>query len=583
MNAVIHDPETGHWLQFTHPHTVLQATNLSDVIPLLAEVEGRVQCEGLYAAGWISYEAAPAFDGVLRTCTAMAFPVVCFGLFNSPTHLTTLPSISDQNPSSAVWQPSVTRNEYDSAIARIREHIAAGDTYQVNYTLRQKRSFQEDPWEFFCRTCADAPYAAFLDTGAFSLCSASPELFFCLHDQEIFSKPMKGTAPRGRTLAEDRANAQWLHQSEKNRAENVMIVDMIRNDLGRIARTGTVRVPRLYEIEKYATVWQMTSTVEARTAASFPDILRALFPCASITGAPKVKTMELIASLETTPRNIYTGAIGFLGPGRRARFSVAIRTILVDKLAHLAEYGVGGGIVWDSTAGEEYEECLNKAKIILDPVSSRPFRLLETLLWTPDGGYFLESRHLDRLRDSADYFDYPFDALRIGEALIAVARQLSGGAYRVRLLLSQDGIVECSSAPLEQPDGRILRVRVAKGPVHSGDRFLYHKTTRREVYEKARAAFPDADDVILYNEAGEMTESSVANLVILVNGRLVTPPVGCGLLNGTYRAELLERDEISEEPVSLSALKQAEKIFLINSVRKWREATLAAEDDRRSP
>ncbi len=575
MNLVIHDPEKGHWLQFACPHAILQTANLPDVIPLLAEVETRVERDGLYAAGWISYETAPAFDPVFHTHPATAFPLVCLGLFSSPTILAALPAAEAQSSGAAAWQPSVTRNEYDAAIDRIREHIAAGDTYQVNYTLRQRSVFREDPWGFFLKTCVDAPYAAFVDTRAFSLCSASPELFFCLHNQEIFSRPMKGTAPRGRTLAEDRANARWLHMSEKNRAENVMIVDMVRNDLGRIARTGSVRVPRLYEIEKYATVWQMTSTVKARTAASFPDILRALFPCASITGAPKVKTMELIASLETSPRNIYTGAIGFVGPGRRSRFSVAIRTILIDKLVHRAEYGVGGGIVWDSSAGEEYEECLNKAKIILDPVFPHPFRLLETLLWTPDEGYFLESRHLDRLHESAQYFDYPYDAQRISQVLLTAATQVSRGAYRMRLLLSHDGTVECSSTPLEPPDGRLLRVCIAKDPVHSRDRFLFHKTTRREIYEIARASFPDADDVLLYNEAGEMTESCIANLVILRNGRLVTPPVGCGLLSGTYRAELLERGEISEETVSLSSLRRAEKIFLINSVRKWREASLA--------
>lgn len=577
--VVIHDPEEDHWLRFTRPRAVLRAANLSDVVPILTEAEKHVKRDSLYAAGWISYEAAPAFDPVFRTHPATAFPLVCIGLFSAPDVLKTLPAAGHHPPDAAAWQPSVTRNAYDAAIARVRDRIAAGDTYQVNYTLRQWRAFREDPWEFFLRTCADAPYAAFVDTGAFSLCSASPELFFSLHDRKIISKPMKGTAPRGRTLSEDGDNARWLHQSEKNRAENVMIVDMIRNDLGRIARTGSVRVPRLYEIEKYPTVWQMTSTVEARTDASFPDILRALFPCASITGAPKVKTMEIIASTETTPRNIYTGAIGFLAPGRRSLFNVAIRTILIDKIAHRAEYGVGGGIVWDSTAGGEYEECLQKAKIILDPPAPRPFQLLETLLWRPAEGYFLESRHLDRLRDSARYFDYSYDRQRIVEALRTAAENLSPAAHRVRLLLSREGGVECTSAPLVPPEIGPLRVRIAKNPVHSQDRFLYHKTTRRGTYEAARASCPDVDDVLLYNEAGEVTESSIANLVILLNGRLVTPPVGCGLLNGTYRTELLERGEITEETVTLATLRRAERIFLINSVRKWREAVLCTFPD----
>ena len=446
--AIIHDPQSGHWLRFTRPRIVLQAGTLSDVMPLLTEMERLVRRDGLYAAGWISYEASPAFDPALCTHPPTSFPLACFGLFSPPALLKALPAASDQPSGAITWRPSVNREEYDIAIARIRNHLAAGDTYQVNYTLRHWGVFRGDPWELFLKTCADAPYGAFVDTDAFSLCSASPELFFSLHDERIFSKPMKGTAARGMTLAEDRKNAACLYESEKNRAENVMIVDMIRNDLGRIARTGSVTVPRLFDIEKYPTVWQMTSTVEAVTAASFPEILQALFPCASITGAPKVKTMEIIAAIETTPRNIYTGAIGFVSPDRRAQFSVAIRTILIDKFASRAEYGVGGGIVWDSTAAEEYEECLNKAKIILDPPSPRPFELLETLLWTPDEGYFLLSRHLERLRESALYFDYPYDEALIRKALDEKVDALPSGPCRLRLLLSRNGEVECSSVPL---------------------------------------------------------------------------------------------------------------------------------------
>ncbi len=322
----------------------------------------------------------------------------------------------------------------------------------------------------------------------------------------------------------------------------------------------------------------MPSTVAARTAASLPDILRALFPCASITGAPKVKTMEIIAAIETTPRNIYTGAIGFIRPGRRARFNVAIRTTLIDKTASLAEYGVGGGIVWDSTVDGEYEECLTKAKIILDLSSPPPFRLLETLLWTPDQGYFLLARHLTRLRRSALYFGYRYDRRRINAALSETSARLAPGPHRVRLRLSRDGTAECDTALLDRSEGRLLRVRLARHPIDTRNPFVLHKTTRREHYEAARAPFPDADDVILYNETGEVTESCIANVVILRGGRLVTPPLNCGLLNGTYRGELLERGEIIEETVSIPDLKTAEKIFLINSVRKWREVVLAPED-----
>jgi para-aminobenzoate synthetase/4-amino-4-deoxychorismate lyase len=575
--VLIHDPENRHWMQFTSPRAVLQAGTLSDIMPLLTEVQRFVGQNDLYAAGWIGYEAAPAFDSALHTRSATAFPFACFGIFGPPAILTALPA-ADQLSENPTWHPSVSRDEYGAAIARIKNHIAAGDTYQVNYTLRQWSTFREDPWAFFLKTCANARYGAFVDAGPFSICSASPELFFSLQGERVISKPMKGTAGRGRSSAEDWKNSRSLYHSEKNRAENVMIVDMIRNDLGRVARYGSVKVPRLFDIEKYPTVLQMTSTVEARTASSLPEIMKALFPCASITGAPKAKTMEIIAAVETTPRNIYTGTIGCYGPGRRALFNVAIRTTLIDKETSRAEYGVGGGIVWDSTTEEEYQECLTKARIILDPASPAPFDLLETLLWTPEEGFFLMSRHLDRLRDSALYFDYPYDEPCILKKMTGVVPPLFPGPCRIRLLLSKNGTVECQTARLEPPTGRPLRVRLAKEAVSSSDPFLFHKTTRREFYEKAKASCPDADDVLLYNEKGDVTESCVANVVILRNGRWITPSLCCGLLNGTYRTELLENGEISEEMVSLSELKKAEKIFLINSVRKWREAYMPAEE-----
>ena len=353
-----------------------------------------------------------------------------------------------------------------------------------------------------------------------------------------------------------------------------MIVDMIRNDLGRIARTGSVRVPRLYAVEKYPTVWQMTSTVEARTAASLPDILRALFPCASITGAPKVKTMEIIAAIETTPRNIYTGAIGFIAPGRRARFSVAIRTTLIDKTASLAEYGVGGGIVWDSTAEEEYEECLTKAKIILTP---------------PPLPHSSCSKRCSgrRIRDISSWHA-TLRACASRRAISGIAMTSGGSTPRCpkrRGARRRDRTASaCGSPGMERrnatprrwslPDSRPLRVRLALHPIDTRDPFRPAQDDPTGALRNGPGTLPRCRRCILYNEAGEVTESCIANVVILRNGRLVTPPLSCGLLNGTYRAELLERGEIHEERVSIPELKQAEKIFLINSVRKWREAAL---------
>jgi para-aminobenzoate synthetase/4-amino-4-deoxychorismate lyase len=253
---------------------------------------------------------------------------------------------------------------------------------------------------------------------------------------------------------------------------------------------------------------------------------------------------------------------------------VAIRTTLIDVAAARAEYGTGGGIVWDSTTDDEYEECLTKARIILDPVSPSPFSLLETLLWTPDEGFFLESQHLERLRDSANYFGYPFEESRLHEDLHAAVSGIPPGPHRIRLLLAQDGKIECQSAPLAEPVSNPAQVRLAKEALSPDNPFLFHKTTRREVYENAKNPFPDADEVILYNEKGEITESCTANVVILRAGRLVTPPVGCGLLPGVFRARLLAAGEITEEVITIDDLKNAEQIFLVNSVRKWREATL---------
>jgi para-aminobenzoate synthetase/4-amino-4-deoxychorismate lyase len=317
----------------------------------------------------------------------------------------------------------------------------------------------------------------------------------------------------------------------------------------------------------------MTSTVVARTSAPLTAVLAATFPPASITGAPKRRTMEIIAELETSPRRIYTGAIGFLAPGRRAQFSVAIRTALLDRRRGTGEYGVGGGIVWDSDAADERVECQTKARILeADPA---PFELLETLLWTPRKGYRLLGRHLRRLAESASYFDFACDGRRIRRELARLSRSLSPVPHRVRLLLARDGRRRYESAVCRPIAGRgPPRVAFARSPVDSRNVLLYHKTTHRGVYQDALAERPGCDDVILHNERGEVTESTIANVVADIGGVLYTPPLECGLLAGTARASMLSRGEIRERVITVEQLRRARRLFLVNSVRGMYEVKL---------
>ena len=352
--------EGNDWLYFTDPQRFILVDSLDDILPALHEVEWQTQVNGWYAAGFLSYEAASAFDPALQTRAASGFPYLWFGLYPRPRSIS-LPQ-AEAEKEILVWRPAIDRATYHSAIVEIKNHIAEGRTYQVNYTMRLQAAFGGDPWKFFLHLAQEQnKHAAYLDTGSYVICSASPELFFRVDGNTVVCRPMKGTTNRGRTAAEDQKQSEWLRHSEKNRAENVMIVDIVRNDLGRIAETGSVRVPALFQLERYPTLWQMTSTVTATTHDSLTEIFRALFPCASVTGAPKVSTMQIIAELENTPRKIYTGSIGYAAPQRKAKFNVAIRTVVIDRQTHKAEYGVGGGIVWDSTSSDEYAEAAEMA------------------------------------------------------------------------------------------------------------------------------------------------------------------------------------------------------------------------------
>lgn len=555
----------GGWWHFSAPHRVLAAHTLADVLPVLREAEHWAD-QGGWAVGVLAYEAAPAFDPALVTHPPNpALPLAWFGLFAAPQPFQ--PPVPGALPA-LNWVPNQPHTTYQAAIAAIHAAIARGNTYQVNYTLRLRAQAAPATWPAWWPLMAHAPYGAWVDLGTHQVASASPELFFERAGAHLTTRPMKGTAPRGLTPAEDAAQARWLAGSEKNRAENVMITDMLRNDLGRVARLGSVRVPHLFSLERYPTVWQMTSTITAETAASTTAVMQALFPCASITGAPKTSTMRLIRALEPEPRQTYTGAIGYFAPGQQARFSVAIRTVQVH--TGQAEYGVGGGIVWDSTAEDEYAEAMLKARALTHP--QPPFALLETLRWSPAEGFYLLAEHRQRLEQSADFFGIP---VQWNSVLAALTTSVGGhtGPVRVRLLVDAAGACHVETAPLP-PSPPAITVTLAAQPVNSNHLWLYHKTTCREVYEAAQRAHPQAEDVVLWNERGELTETCLGNVVVEQHGEKLTPPVRCGLLAGTLRAHLLERGLIREAVIPKTSLTPNTRLWRINAVRGWQSLTL---------
>ena len=577
-NTVILQDQTsgkGEWLLFQNPVSIVEAHDVSEVMDCLQAVERHTQ-QGMHAAGFISYEAASAMDPAIKTHALPSFPLVWFGIYAKPEKID-LPDVTGKNFQLGKWEPSISWDEYHDAITRIREHILAGDTYQVNFTMRLRTAFSGNPWSLFL-TLYEAQrsgYSAFVNLGRYNICSVSPELFFSIQDGKILCKPMKGTIKRGMTNIEDMQRQQWLHSSEKNRAENLMIVDMIRNDIGMLADIGTVRVEKLFSIEKYPTVHQMTSTVVADVTASMPEILCKMFPCASITGAPKIKTMEIITHLEKDPRGIYTGSIGYISPGAKAQFNVAIRTVVVDLERNSAEYGVGGGIVWDSESSDEYEECKAKAAVLTYP--NPEFNLLESILWDGGHGYHLLEEHIDRLADSAEYFQYPFSIAGLREKLDEFSRRGLKDRFKVRIELPAAGEIVLDAQPLAPLGG--YKVGLANEPVHGNSRFLFHKTTHREIYEDALRNSGGCRDVILWNDAGHITESCIANIVITDNGEFVTPPVNDGLLAGVFRRTLLEARVIRERVISKDELRSAARVFLINSVRGWIELEKTPEQD----
>jgi para-aminobenzoate synthetase/4-amino-4-deoxychorismate lyase len=571
----------GLHLRFSSPLTTYSANQLQEVLPLLKAAEAAAK-SGAWVVLMLSYEAAPAFDVALKTHTRGFMPLAWAAVFDNPKPPTTsaVPTTLATEFTAGgydltAWSSQVSRPEYSEALSRVRDLITRGDTYQVNYTFPLLSHFNGDSSAWYETLCIaqGAEYCSYLDLGRYKVLCISPELFFERRGDSIKTKPMKGTIDRGRWADEDEERGRQLMESPKDRAENVMIVDLLRNDLGKISVPGSVSVSKLFEVERYETLWQMTSTIEStlRSDVSMVDVMTALFPCGSITGAPKIRTMEIIRELEPFPRGIYTGTIGFIRPGGDCVFNVAIRTVVLDSETGAASFGVGGGITIDSTAEREYDECLVKSSFLT--ATNQNFRLLESILYE-SGEFFLLSRHLKRLKASARYFNFHFPEEQIVCELERAVENCASERLKVRLLLSKAGAIEIETIQLRAGCDVALRVSLAEIPVDANDKFLFHKTTNRLVYDQAAEQRSDCDDVILWNQRREVTESSVANVVLSVDGELFTPPQDSGLLAGTFREELLAEGKIRERVISVEDLRQASSFFLINSVRKWIPAVL---------
>lgn len=556
------------------------AIDAHEVVPALEKIEMLVR-DGAHAAGFIAYEASTGFDASLTTLPLTGFPLLWFGIFQDRYFIPLaewLDATENLSYETTEWHPDLCRDQYVAGVERIRDYIAAGDVYQVNLTFSESFDFAGEARAFFHDLCRSqtTPYCSFIDLDRFSILSASPELFFELDNGVLTVRPMKGTAKRGTSVQNDAEIVDKLRHNDKERAENLMIVDLLRNDLGRVSENGSVKVDSLFDVEALGTVHQMTSTVSSRVRADMglADLLRALFPCGSITGAPKKRSMEIIAEIEGSPRGVYTGCVGYISPGMlHAVFSVAIRTVVIDKEAGRGTLGVGSGITWYSDPDAEFEEC--RAKGLFAREIPPDFKLIESLLHEKENGLFLLARHLERLAHSASYFGFSFDYNLVRSMVEDFTRGIEGNC-KVRLLLSRDGSLDLEHESLGSGAGPSSScIAFAEMPVDSTNPFLYHKTSNRRQYLEELAKRPDCLDVIFLNERGEVTEGASNNIVIRKAGTLLTPQVTCGLLPGTFRAQLLESGIIVEDIVTRADLLEAEEIFLINSVRRWRRVRFA--------
>ncbi|MGQ0673814.1 MAG: aminodeoxychorismate synthase component I [Hyphomicrobium sp.] len=567
-------------LLFQHPEEIITAFEPHEVEDALARIEAGVAC-GLYAAGFFSYELGYVLEPKLRSLLPETrnVPFLWFGLYRGPQVMSEgeVERWLTTHTRSGTYQfTDVThawdRDAYVARFTEVQEKIRAGDIYQLNLTFKARFRLTGSPLTFYrdLRQRQRTGYGGIVDTGAMTVLSASPELFIEQHGRRIETRPMKGTAPRSPTPEADAEARRVLASDVKQRAENLMIVDLMRNDIGRISEIGSVSVSDLFTVETFRTLHQMTSGVSATLKADvgLVELIRAIFPPGSVIGAPKIRAMELIRDFETEPRGVYCGAIGQITPNGHALFNVAIRTPVIFRDGR-GEMGIGSGVVFDSQGPKEYAECLLKMKFLTDP--PKRFELIETLLHDGEQGYWLLERHLERLAASASYFGFAYREKDVRAALAEAAVGRPTERLRVRLLLAEDGRIAVTTAPLGAPVADAeMRYVVSDVRLESTNPFLFHKTTRRELYDSEWRHYNErlgADEVIYLNERGEVAEGSRTNIFVERDGRLVTPPLGSGLLPGVLRAELLASGRAVEQVVLAADLATVDAVWLGNSVR----------------
>jgi para-aminobenzoate synthetase / 4-amino-4-deoxychorismate lyase len=608
----------GGALLFSEPVEVVTLCSLSGLELFFRKLEEKI-AEGYFLAGWLSYEAGYGFEErlvnakVSNDSSHVSALFGWFGVYREPERFS-LAQVeklfaeensvsSDSSGLLSNLSFNLSKASYSRKIQTIKEHIASGNLYQVNFTGRYRFPFNGPVPAFFSALRGTQPssYTACVNKCGCTILSFSPELFFRRQGSVIETMPMKGTAPRGSTADEDRHLREGLVQCSKNLAENLMIVDLLRNDLGRICKPGSVEAGELFAIESWPTLHQMVSTIRGvqREGVGLYELFRALFPSGSITGAPKINAMKLIQSLEEESRGVYTGTIGYITPDSDMVFSVAIRTIELS--GNEGIYGSGGGIVWDSEPEEEYRECQLKAKILTsggsvvldyDPdeeyrelrlnatniadTAGKHFELFESILWY--GNYFWLEEHLERLASSAVDLGFPFDTTAAIRLLGQLEEELhlTGNRLKVKLSLSFLGVLSTSYKPVEmQSSSALLRLCLAGHKTRSADQLLPHKTTARELYDRyfTLARRKGYDEVLFLNERGELSEGAISNIFVPQGRQLFTPPLQSGLLNGIFRNYMLStRPFVSEKTITLCDLPPSGIIYIANSVRGFRPA-----------